>query len=254
MAELIRGAQTVMASVHSAVLLISTDPEGWQAEKARSLGGVIVVPHGVTTRDLDVLRDRNLPYLIFSESDLPGPRIILGQRDAARRMTEQLLQHGHRRFALLSGYDTGLDEPKRKGVHDALQAAGIDPARVPEVSAHGKEDEMFQAAREVLHLNPRPTAAIAFDDSLGSMLSFHARRNEGLQIPADLSIVSFHDWPYMRYIEPTLTTASFDFFEGGKRAAEALCHSALTGQAPTDHTFTPTYREGKTLGPVPAGA
>jgi LacI family transcriptional regulator len=252
MAELIRGAQSVMASVHSAVLLISTPPESWMAEKATSLGGVIVLPQDVTTKDLDVLRDRNLPFLIFTESDLPGPRVVLGQRDAARRMTERLLQLGHRRFAILSGYDSSLDEPKRKGVFEALRAAGIDPTQVPDVSAHGKEDEALQAAREIIQLNPRPTAVISFDDSLSCMLSFHARRNVGLQVPRDLSIVSFHDWPYLKYLEPALTTAHFDFYEAGKKAAEVLCQSALTGQPPTDFNFTPTYREGQTIGPAPA--
>ena len=58
-------------------------------------------------------------------------------------MTEQLLQLGHRRIALLTGYDACLDAPKRMGVHDALRAAGIDPAQVPEFSAHGRGRRHF---------------------------------------------------------------------------------------------------------------
>jgi DNA-binding LacI/PurR family transcriptional regulator len=253
-AEMIRGAQTAMAAVRSAVLLVSSPPEEWRPEKASSLGGVIVVPYDVTEGDLAVLKNRNLPYLIFGESNLPGPQIRLGQREAARHMTEQLLQLGHRRFALLTGYDECLDAPKRMGVHDALRAAGIDPAQALEVSAHGQEGGIFQAARDILHIRPRPTAVVAFDDSLGSMLCFQARRNEGIQVPADLSIVSFHDWPYLNYVEPALTTARFEFYAAGCRAAEALGQAALTGGPLADLNFEPTYRPGQTLGPVPAGA
>jgi DNA-binding LacI/PurR family transcriptional regulator len=253
-AEMVRGAQTVMSSLHSAILLISTPPEEWRPEKASSLGGVIVVPQDVTLRDLEVIQNRNLPYFIFTESDLPGPCINLGQRDAARKMTEQLLEAGHRRIALLTGYDACLDLPKRLGVHEALRAAGIDLAQVTEVVVQGHEAGIFQAAREILHLNPRPTAVIAFDDSYGSMLSFQARRHENLQVPGDLSIVSFHDWPYLNFIEPALTTARFDFFCAGQRAAEALSQSALTGQPVTDINFEPTFRPGQTVGPVPTGA
>src|ERR1700683_169411 len=111
-AEMVRGAQTVMASVRSAILLISTSPEEWRPEKASSLGGVIVVPQDVTAKDLDFLKNRKLPFLIFAESELPRPHILLGQRKAARQMTEQLLKLGHRRIALLTGYDTCLDAPK----------------------------------------------------------------------------------------------------------------------------------------------
>jgi len=253
-AELIRGAQTVMASVHSAVMLISTPPEEWRAEKASSLGGVIVVPHDVTEKDLDILKNRNLPFLIFAESDLPGPRILLGQREAARHMTAQLLRLGHRRIALLTGHDACLDAPKRMGVHDALREAGIDPAQGPEFSTHGEEGGIFQVARAVLQLRPRPTAVVAFDDSIGSILSFQARRNEGIRVPEELSIVSFHDWPYLNYIEPALTTARFEFFTAGQRAAEALNRAALTGTPAPDLNFEPAYRPGQSIGPAPAGA
>ncbi len=250
-AEMVRGAQTVMSSLRSGILLISTPPEEWQPEKASSLGGVIVVPQGVTVQDLDILKARNLPFLIFAESDLPGPRILLGQREAARHLTKQLLRLGHRRIALLTGYDICLDTPKRMGVHDAFREAGIDPAQAPEFSTHGEEAGISKAAHDLLHLRPRPTAAIAFDDSLGSVLSFQARRDSGLQVPTDLSIVSFHDWPYLNYIEPALSTVRFEFFTAGQRTAEALSRAALTGEPVANLKFEPTYSAGQTIGPAP---
>lgn len=250
-AEMIRGVQTAMAQVRSATLLISTSPSDWRPEKASNLSGVIVVPQDVTDGDLNVIKDRNIPFLIFSGSDLTGPHVLLGQRESARRMTEQLLELGHRRFALLTGFDATMDVPKRRGVLDALGAAGIDPAQAPEFSAHGQEGDIFQAVKDVLVARPRPTAVIAFDDSLGSMLSFQARRNEGLQVPADLSIVSFHHWPYLNYIEPALTTVQFEFFKAGHQAAEALNQAFLSGQPVSDLSFRPTYYPGQTIGLAP---
>ena len=253
-AEMIRGAQTVMSNLHSAILLISTPPESWRPDKASSLGGIIVVPQDVTSKDLENIKNRNLPYLIFAESDLPGPRVLLGQREAARNMTEQLLREGHRHIALMTGYDSCLDTPKRLGVHDALRSAGIDPVLAPEVVVNGDEAGIFHASQEILRLRPRPTAAITFDDSFGSMLSFHARRTENLHVPKDLSIVSFHDWSYLNLVEPALTTTRFDFFAAAQKAAETLSQAALTGEPVTDLTFAPIHRPGQTVGPAPNGA
>ncbi len=253
-AEMVRGAQTVMAGLRSAILLISTAPEEWRPEKASSLGGIIVVPENVTEKDLEILKSRNLPFLIFAESDLPGPKITLGQRNAAKHMTEQLLHQGHRRIALLTGYDACLDTPKRMGVYDAFREAGLDPAQVIEFSTHGDEGGIFQAAHDVLSLRPRPTAVVAFDDSLGSILNFQARRNEGIKVPDELSIVSFHAWTYLNFIEPALSTVQFEFFPAGQRAAEVLSHAALSGQCIGDMSLDPTYREGQTVGPVPPDA
>jgi DNA-binding LacI/PurR family transcriptional regulator len=249
-AEIIRGLQTAQALLRAGIMLISTSPEEWRPEMASSLSGVVVLPQDVTARDLEVLRDRKLPFLIVGESPLEGPQIHLGQREAARTMTESLLDQGHRRLAMLSGFDVCLDATKRLGVRDALVAAGIDPQQVPEFSAHGEEGDIFKTSEELLKLNPRPTAVVAFDDSLVSMLRFHARR-QGIVIPRDLSIVSFHDWPFLHFVEPTLNTVHFNFFEAGKQAAEALNRAALTGEAVADLVFHPTYPAGQTVGPAP---
>jgi DNA-binding LacI/PurR family transcriptional regulator len=250
-AEMIRGAQSVMAGLRSAVVLLSLPPEAWRPDLAGRLGGVIVIPQEVTEGDLQVLRDRNVPFLLGFQSPLSGPRIDLGQRKAACARTEELLRRGHRQLALLSGYDASLDAAKREGVHDALRAAGIDPASVPEFSTGGEENAIQQAARDLLRSTPRPTAVIAFDDSLGSLLSFVARRQEGLRVPDDLSIVSFHDWPYLHYVEPTLSTVRFEFFTAGQQAAQALNLAALTGNPVPDLRFEPTYQPGQTVGPAP---
>ena len=251
-AEIVRGAQTVMAPLRAAIVLVGMSPEQWRPELASSLSGVIVFSQDVTIQELDILRNRKLPYIVAMKSPLPGPRIIFGQAEAARVMTKQLLQLGHRRFAILSGFESSLDAPKREGVHAALHDAGINPAHVPEFSAHDREGDIFQAAKDLLKMHPRPTAVIAFDDSLGSMVSFQARRHEGLRIPSDLSIVSFHDWPYLRYIEPALTTVRFDFFKGGQLAAQALDRAIVTGESVTDIVLQPDYCPGQTIGPVPA--
>ncbi len=253
-AEMVRGAQSVTAPLRSAIVLLSQPPEEWRPDLAGTLGGVVVIPQNVTERDLQVLKDRHLPFILGTRSPLTGPWIDLGQRQAAHQRTTQLLQLGHRRLAILSGYDASLDGIKREGVHDALREAGIDPATVPECSAECDEDAILSTVRALLQLRPRPTGVIALDDSLGAMLSFVARRELSLQIPSELSIVSFHDWSFLHFIEPTLNTVRFDFFNAGRRAAEVLNHAALTGEYVTDLVFEPSYRPGHTLATAPSDA
>lgn len=246
-AQMMRGVQSILAPLRMTVMLINMPPKDWPANLASSLGSVIVFPQGITPDDLEVLNNRKLPYIVAGHGSLPGAHIRLGQFEAARMMTEKLLLLGHQRIALLTGYDPNLDAPKREGVYQALRTVGIDPTQVPEFSAEGLEAERRAAVQKLLSQQPRPTAVIAFDDSLASLLSFHARREQGLKIPENLSIVSFHDSPYLRYTEPSLTTVRFDFFGAGQRAAEALNRAALTGEALTDLTSEPVFCPGQTL-------
>lgn len=253
-AELVRGMQSAQMEVGSGVMLVGVKPAAWRSEMASMLSGVVILPWEVTEEDLAILRNRNLPFLIVGDSELSGPRIVMGQREAARTLTEKLLCQGHRRLAILSGVDAGLDGPKRRGINEALQAAGLDPAQVPEFVADGKKCSLFGATQALLDSMPRPTAVIALDDSLATILSYKARRKMDLGVPKDLSIVSFHDWPFLAELDPALCTVHFDFFAAGRQAATALNRAAQTGEALADLNFQPTYIDGSTVGPVPVAA
>lgn len=250
-AEMVRGAQTVMAPLRAGVSLLSRSPEEWRPDTASHLAGVIVVPDGVTEKDLEVLRDRKVPYILAGLTPLSGPRLDLGQRTAARVQTERLLQFGHRHLAILSGYDPSLDRAKREGVHDALRASGITAANVPEFAATpGEERTILPAVKALLQVRPMFTGVVAFDDSLAAALIYAAKRQEGIQVPEELSVVCFHDASHLHHVEPSLATVKFAFFEAGQRAAEALNRAALTGEPVSDIAFEPTYRSGQSAAHV----
>ncbi len=251
-AELVRGVSSSQREIGSGVLLLGLSPDGWRPELASSISGVIVCPWEVNATDLAILQDRKIPFILVGESELSGPRIIVGQRDAARKRTEELLQLGHRSLAIFCGLNPGLDVSKRRGVHEAVKAAGLDPASVREFSALGSDGTPFSGAQAILDAQPRPTAVIAFDDSIASMLSFKARRHANLGVPGDLSISSFHQWKWLAHVEPELTTVHFDFFAAGQQAAEALNRAAHAGEPVADLRFEPSYIAGATVGPAPA--
>ena len=77
--EFLRGVQSVMRPLRSGIILIDQSPEEWRPELASILAGVIVMPKEVTTKELENLKDRNLPFLIVGTSELPGPCILLNQ-------------------------------------------------------------------------------------------------------------------------------------------------------------------------------
>ena len=71
-----------MRPLRASLVLIGHSPEEWRPELVSVLAGVIVMPEEVTTKELENLKDRNLPFFIFGESELPGPRILLKNRNA----------------------------------------------------------------------------------------------------------------------------------------------------------------------------
>jgi len=68
--EFIRGAQTVMTSFSSSLVLMVTSPLGWRAEMASTLGSVIVMQEDLSTDELSILKNRKLPYIYIPDSQL----------------------------------------------------------------------------------------------------------------------------------------------------------------------------------------
>ena len=68
--EFIRGAQTVMMSFSSSLVLIGTSPLDWRAEMTRTMGAVVVMQEGLNPDELNNLKNRNLPFICIPYSQL----------------------------------------------------------------------------------------------------------------------------------------------------------------------------------------
>jgi GntR family transcriptional regulator, arabinose operon transcriptional repressor len=246
LAELMRGMQSYLSSHGAPVTFLDTPIKNWSVELFNSLAGVLLFPEAVSLNELEILSTRKLPFLFASKTNLPGHGIDVGQVEAARIMTERLLLLGHQRLALITGFHPCLDAPKREGIRQALSSVGLDLESVVKVAISSQEEPSLAAIDAALKTPSRPTGWIAFDDGFAAMLNFCARR-QGLRVPNDISIVSFHDCPYIHFLEPSLATVGFEFFEAGKLAAKSLYHSYLTGEALQDIRFEPKYFVGRSV-------
>jgi len=81
--EMLRGVHSVTTTLRCAIILINQSPEQWQPELANALSGVIVISEAVTTKELECLQNRKMPFLIFGDSHLQGPRILPSPTEAS---------------------------------------------------------------------------------------------------------------------------------------------------------------------------
>jgi len=224
MSDLIAGADTYLSGVGAHVSVTGAPVGAWSATFCQGLAGVIVVPFNVEASDLAQLRAMGLRYVTVQESDLPGPVVGMGPLGAARAVTEGLLALGHRRFGLVSGHQQHVDRQKRYGIGEALAAAGLSLAEVPDLETGYDPDRGRTAAQALLCRQPRPTAIIAFDDTLALQVLSVAQQS-GLRVPDDLSVTGFNDSPFSALITPPLSTVRFPVRAAGAAAA-VLIHQA----------------------------
>ncbi len=225
------------------LLIIPTTDQGAAQTTVREalVDGFIVY----TTPSEDVVSqvfDRNLPVVTVDRSGVPGVTAVrVDDRAGARSIAEHVIDHGHRRLAIIvprlsaMGEHSGFVDRARRaaisyavcadrigGYLDAAAAAGLDPLTIPiDERPDNHEDAGRAAALNLLSLDPQPTAILAMTDRM-ALGALRAAREMGLRVPEDVSIAGFDDLPAAAEAAPPLTTVRQPLVEKGEQAAELL--------------------------------
>jgi LacI family transcriptional regulator len=95
----------------------------------------------------------------------------------------------------------------------------VRPTRI--VETEFSEAGGFEATQRLLAMREPPTAIVAA--SLASAVgSMSAVTTAGLRVPADVSLVGFHDAPIGAYLNPPLTTVRMPLAEMAEAAVDTL--------------------------------
>jgi LacI family transcriptional regulator len=150
---------------------------------------------------------------------------------AAEKAVNHLIDRGHTRIGMIAGIPgTPPREARVRGYREALRRHGLPHDDLLIRGADYQEEGGYEAMRDLLKLEPRPTAVFAANDlmALGAMM---ALREAGIAIPGEMAIVGLDNIPAARLVHPTLTTIAQTPETLGRDAAELL-FSRLAGQAP----------------------
>jgi LacI family transcriptional regulator len=148
--------------------------------------------------------------------------LVSGSHSDAGEMLDVLeAMLGHARIAYIKGPAQNADARERlRGFRDAMRALGMTaPAalRRLEIAGEFTEESGHAAALQILKLKPRPTAIFAANDSM-AVGALAALAEDGVAVPAAMSVTGFDDIPIARYIAPPLTTIRVDIADLGRRA------------------------------------
>jgi len=155
------------------------------------------------------------------------PSVLPDELEAGRTAARVLLDAGHADGIHLIGAAPPNRVPKDslaavqrlKGITEALHAAGADVAGA--VPCPDWQPELgYNATRRLLE-RARPSALICFNDRL-ALGAYQALADAGLEVPADVSVVSFDDDLIASWVKPQLTTVALPHYELGRAAIAVL--------------------------------
>jgi len=167
----------------------------------------------------DAIRNADLPAVLLNAGDeFDLPRVMVDDRNAARTLTERLIELGHRRLVFYVNENAHAGhysiDHRREGFLEALSAHGIDAA-----------GSYFHGSDAALHAKVDArcgmTALVCYSHFEALPLLQHCART-GVRVPTDLSVATFNDIYPVQFTVPPLTTMAIPAGAMGIAGAEML--------------------------------
>ena len=176
----------------------------------------------------------HVPLLLVNRHE-PGPfvGIVVDDEAAARIATEYLLSLGHVDLGHVAGpRQTDTSRRRRAGFEFALTHRSL-PVRT-EWIAEGPYDEGggYNAASVILSQDPRPTALLV-SNLLATVGVLAAARRLNIDVPGDLSLITFDDVALAMYLDPPITTVRLPLLDLGRQAVSVIV-GMIGGAGPED--------------------
>ena len=149
--------------------------------------------------------------------------IVADWEGAFYEATCHLIGQGRRRIAILStisGTDDAKTRLREKGYARALREDGRCRGSLL-VDTRPTLEGIRGAIVHLLGLADRPTALLASND-LRARYAIRVLREQGIEVPRDMSVVGFDDDPEAQLGEPPLTTCHPPHFECGYESVQLL--------------------------------
>ena len=241
-ATLIEALQQALGAAQYTLLLccVEASPE-LRLQQARKLveQGIeclVLVGEAQPPELFDLLKSQKVPYVITYTTGRQGAHICIGFDNyaSAVRITEHLLEIGHRNFGMVVHNSAGNDRIQQRiaGIQDALARAGIAvrPQHFVEVDSRHIASGREGMRRIIADGKLQPTALICTNDYIATGAMIEAKALH-LSIPRDLSIVGFDDTDMSAHLEPPLTTIRVPSRRMGEEIARYIIAQLDNGMA-----------------------
>ncbi len=229
------------------VLICNADEDHAKEEAAlqllldRKVSGVINCSTGA---NLDLLRAFQKSGAVMVDLDRESGLtnvdvVVVDNRRGAQLATEHLLDLGHVDIATIAGPQHLSNARGRlAGFEEALRGRNIRSKKGYVQFGNFLQQSGYQSAERLFSLHHPPTALFAANMEMAAgAIAFV--REEKIAVPQRLSIVSFDDSFWARYMEPPLTVIAQPTEKMGKCTMELLLARLRGGKSPQTLVFSP---------------
>ena len=171
------------------------------------------------------LQHENVPFVCVDShipEELNVPQVGLDYFDAAYQATAYLQRQGHSQIGFIGPIAPGTYHQNTFGGYAAaMKDAGLACNPDWQAAVAFSEESAHTCIDRLLQLKQLPTAVLCAGDAFSVNIIRYAKAR-GLRIPEDISIMSLDDLLVSQYLDPPLSTMTFNKEQLGEQAMRLL--------------------------------
>ncbi|WHY01523.1 LacI family DNA-binding transcriptional regulator [Neobacillus sp. DY30] len=207
-----------------------------QMVQGKRVDGVILLYSNVDDQVISYLREQKFPFVLIGKPYIDMEEITHVDNDnvrAAKEATEYLIGYGHEKIGFIGGSPELMVTVDRvTGYQLALKNAGQEIKKEYMIHEEFLREGGQEAVRELMALEQPPTALVVADDFM-ALGVLNTLDELGINVPNDLSIVSFNNVLLAEMARPPLTSVDINIFELGYQASKNLIVMVENKNEPT---------------------
>ncbi len=229
--EVARGIEDIANMYHYNIILCNADKKKDKEIRVvntlleKQVDGLLFMGGIVTEDHIQAFKTSNVPIVLCATSDEKEsmPSVDIDHEGAAFDAVSELIKQGHAKIAMISGtlQDPSNGYARYQGYKRALEVAGL-PLREEYVRiGNYKYESGMEMTKFFLGLEDRPTAIFTANDEM-AIGAIHTIQDNGLAVPADISIISVDNIRMASMVRPQLSTVAQPMYDIGAVAMRLL--------------------------------
>lgn len=219
--QLARGIEDIatMYKYHSIISNSDNDPE---KEKeifnnllSKQVDGIIFLGGTISDEIKDLISQSSVPVVVSGTNgkDDQIASVNIDFKSAAKEVTEQLIQNGATKFALVGGdYSKKAQDDVLDGLSEALREHQLKLDDALHLTGKESYKEGVHAFEQLQGHHPDAILVISDEQAIGIL---HSAQDKGVKVPQDLQIASFNNTRLVEMVRPKLSSVIQPLYDIG---------------------------------------
>ena len=198
--------------------------------KNNQVDGVIFMGTKITPKHRKIMDKLNVPIVVVAQYMDNYPCVYHDDFNAAKYMTEYLIGKGHKNIGFIGVYeeDRSVGLERKNGYIAALNENDLEVDMENLKLGDFSYESGYELSKKLINKKNIPTAIFAVTDNL-AIATIDCLKDNGLNVPEDVAVVSIGDTRISQVVSPKLTTIHYYYKTSGRKSGEIMLELLKNG-------------------------